>query len=890
MGTLKFPLGLWGAIGPAGTNGWSPLMRGAVSGDIVALEIYDWSGGAGDKPATGYLGDGAIVAAIGDALNLTTLVGIAGESTAEEVIAGLATGKYVSPSGNRAGLDARVGLDAAVARAAGLVDPDFAEVAVDPAGRVIWAETHDGQRIAAGALAAHRLGVTQDEDSNVWLVRAGNVTPGAGEAPAKLQVTRDGDGASVLYLDARIKGATLHLLREESGAVTHIEHDLSCPLPDLAATVTKLVAFPIDGQSLVPEHLSAPALLTDPVRPGRAQMFDAGLRVLANGHHGTYVSRAVLQRHLRGLKDLRGENYLLSGGSLWPAFARDITDTTKTGAHPATEAVVPFVVGISAASYAQLASGTVPFANLETALKRLRLIAFVRGYEFEVGAVLWLHGGANVADSEATYAGHITEFQDDLTAFCDTWGIGYGAAGKVKLLLDQDCSWTVTAHGLTSDMPLGHLKAALDRPTTIFLAGPRYPRSYTDGTHFDNIGGRDYGSVLGQAWRSVRATDAWLPLHILDAVRTSQRIILQHHNPSGTNLSLSEALVDTPNGDAMGFEWVDGGAAAIGSVDVDGVETTMITADAPMSGTGPVSVAYTAPGSPVDAGPTTGVRTPLHDTSAEETPESVALHNYHVAQRKTVAVMRAETDAIVEAQVALGLVPPLVAVRAYDTLFAALDAEFEAGQGALLAKLNRLYLGTAPTEAAALINLLNPGTGDLVLNTGAATFTAWDRIAGSGANRFKTGFTPANLNTGAYSVWCPANADANAMLGVDGGTSYVFIQPKFAGDLFRGRVHHNFTGNTVAEATGIGMFTVLRRDGSNRAFYKNGTEVLNEADAANGLPSTEMCIGGTGAGAGEMSASPWRACWMSDQAVYASEVAGIYAALNACITSLLTLG
>ena len=42
--------------GPAGPNGWTPLMVGEADGTRTLVRVVDWVGGKGTKPAVGYLG------------------------------------------------------------------------------------------------------------------------------------------------------------------------------------------------------------------------------------------------------------------------------------------------------------------------------------------------------------------------------------------------------------------------------------------------------------------------------------------------------------------------------------------------------------------------------------------------------------------------------------------------------------------------------------------------------------------------------------------------------------------------------------------------------------------------------------------------------------------
>lgn len=55
------PRGADGATGANGANGWTPMFRLADRAGRSLLELFDWFGGQGEKPPTGYLGAEGLV-------------------------------------------------------------------------------------------------------------------------------------------------------------------------------------------------------------------------------------------------------------------------------------------------------------------------------------------------------------------------------------------------------------------------------------------------------------------------------------------------------------------------------------------------------------------------------------------------------------------------------------------------------------------------------------------------------------------------------------------------------------------------------------------------------------------------------------------------------------
>jgi hypothetical protein len=71
-----------------GARGWSPLHRLAIDGTRRVVELYDWTGGQGAKPATtGYLGPSGLTGTIGEAIDLRGPTGLSGAGSGDMLAA-----------------------------------------------------------------------------------------------------------------------------------------------------------------------------------------------------------------------------------------------------------------------------------------------------------------------------------------------------------------------------------------------------------------------------------------------------------------------------------------------------------------------------------------------------------------------------------------------------------------------------------------------------------------------------------------------------------------------------------------------------------------------------------------------------------------------------------
>lgn len=71
----NWEVNLSGAVGTDGTNGYSPILAVVTDNTRRVLQITDWTGGTGTKPATGYIGATGIVTNIANAVDIRGAAG-----------------------------------------------------------------------------------------------------------------------------------------------------------------------------------------------------------------------------------------------------------------------------------------------------------------------------------------------------------------------------------------------------------------------------------------------------------------------------------------------------------------------------------------------------------------------------------------------------------------------------------------------------------------------------------------------------------------------------------------------------------------------------------------------------------------------------------------------
>lgn len=230
-------------------------------------------------------------------------------------------------------------------------------------------------------------------------------------------------------------------------------------------------------------------------------------------------------------------------------------------------------------------------------------------------------------------------------------------AGPNSTRLSRSYIYQTNSHTFyNSTTPRGPSKAQLrahtDYSSKFTLFAPNYFLPYTDGVHLTKLGYWMLGHYAAKAWYSENIDGArWEPVRPKAAwFIDSTHVAIRFHVPVAP-LVLDDSVVSDPGN--YGFEYEDGGSAAISSVAVDAnrSDTVILTLDGARSGAGTVRYAWTGT-SGADAGPATGARGCLRDSDATETitgatydnagveddalPAAITLRNYCVSFEQSV--------------------------------------------------------------------------------------------------------------------------------------------------------------------------------------------------------------------------------------------------------------
>lgn len=193
---------------------------------------------------------------------------------------------------------------------------------------------------------------------------------------------------------------------------------------------------------------------------------------------------------------------------------------------------------------------------------------------------------------------------------------------------------------------------------------------------------------------------------------------------------------------------------------------------------------------------------------------------------------------------AMATIPVTARRQNYDALIRSLKT------AGVWAKLDALYLLWAHEQAAALINVKNPGTFTATLS-GTPSFTTDQGFTGDGTDDvFNSNFNPTTaggnfvLNSAHVGVWVATDVAEDRLVcgpsSTSGAQQLAQINPRTAANLFSARCNDS-TSFTVSSGSSIGHWGANRSGASAREFYKDGASIGSDSVAATSINNTGIC-------------------------------------------------
>lgn len=398
--------------------------------------------------------------------------------------------------------------------------------------------------------------------------------------------------------------------------------------------VSKIIFKPMLGQSLSVGTGGHPIVTATTPRPGRAFMFNGGTRVTQGSLFTNDTVRDLQDKQMLRLVPLieqlapNGLNFgeTQGGGEAWVLGA--------PGGMAANEVLVFASFGFGGLGIDDLDQGSVPYANMLRGVERLKVLCDLGGYELEVPGVDWAQGEANYSTAGATYTAAMLALQADIEA--DIQAI-IGGSDPIPLIIRQPSSWTANVAGYqmaSSAAMLAVIDAALSNPTKLKLAGPQYATGgYYDGIHKGAAAYRREGEYLGRATRQIRAGAGGFGLWATGAANSGTTITITFNATS--QIAIDTTLVTDPGQKGLRLIAPDGVTTiALSSIAVSGTDKiTAVAASALTAGqTYTVGIADVGTVN-TSAGPTTGARCSIRDSSTDGGSSGVNLYNWAHHQR-----------------------------------------------------------------------------------------------------------------------------------------------------------------------------------------------------------------------------------------------------------------
>jgi hypothetical protein len=381
------------------------------------------------------------------------------------------------------------------------------------------------------------------------------------------------------------------------------------------------------GQSDALGTHGIPALTT--TQPYKNIMFNPGIVTGNDSNANDLVSFVPLVEH-----DVPGK---IHGESGWAAAANLTTALTRS-TPPFSE--YRTLISDDAADgmpYSALKKGTAQYAVGLAQVAAGHSIASALGLEHAVRALFVVHGETDLTlgttDYEADLEAWQADYQSDIKAITKQ-------TAPIPMFVSQvsGIAGDTGVDGNPSLIPQAQLQASIDEPSKIYLVGPKYMFSFSNGPHLTNTSFRQMGEYFAKAYRSVVIEGRpWIPLRPKPASITcnADTIDLAFDVPVPP-LAFDTKLV--AEAFSYGFSVVDGAGknVPISSVSLSGATTVHIALGAKLAGkNNRLRYAYVGgPGKPCTGitcdGRLSGPRGNLRDSDKTPSLYGNALYNWAV--------------------------------------------------------------------------------------------------------------------------------------------------------------------------------------------------------------------------------------------------------------------
>lgn len=420
--------------------------------------------------------------------------------------------------------------------------------------------------------------------------------------------------------------------RVSSGQVTYVSRDglvagKTVPLPvpgSVADFVKRMIHVIFLGQSLACGIKAGASVTTAPMSANRVLTLADGVQLTSEA--GVLDPSMVLP--LTPLMSKPGTNKE-------PPCVQAAAEVNRTRKVPSDAGLVISNHGRGAQGINSLNKGTIPYNNSLTAITQVKADCDAKGLPYSVPCISWNQGQHDGAMAEGVYYALLVQLQLDYEA--DIQAIT-GQTGRIPMIITQMSNWTAPAYNRAfSWIPHEQYRVSIDFPDRFSVSGPQYwLPSVTDGIHLPGESYASDGVALAGALGEHINGRKWKPTACVSAVLSGNKVTLRFDVPEGP-LTLDTYAIADPG--MYGLRWIDSSmSATITSAEVTGFNTMELILSNVPTGTGQMVGVADIGVAGSRAGPTTGPRTCIRDSSTRFDHRGNPVYNWACHNRVPVTL------------------------------------------------------------------------------------------------------------------------------------------------------------------------------------------------------------------------------------------------------------